>query len=166
MGRRGKQEGKQFMKDLKSSSIALILFSTILSLVSCTSDDQADVTNEKMIVELANKDTTLQHEYILISESPDVQDDFERALKNKDLRFVGIMGFALIVPGVPDHLWSFGNIDRVKVIWGTSDSYADSTELARQIWSESYATRYNKLLLLYIEENPSDFSADTLNLPD
>jgi hypothetical protein len=69
-----------------------------------------------------------------------------------------VMGFALEVPGVPDYYESYSAAHGVKVIAGTSDSPADSADLAWQEFAEDYARRYNALLLQHLSEGAGDSS--------
>lgn len=41
--------------------------------------------------------------YVTVSENANYMDDFSKSIRDGDLRFTGIMGYALIVPGVLDY---------------------------------------------------------------
>jgi hypothetical protein len=72
--------------------------------------------------------------------------DCQRAIARNDFRFVGVAGYALDVPGVPDYQTRYWKSNGVKVIAGTSDvGQRDFNEAAR-----AYARRYNAALLKYL----------------
>jgi hypothetical protein len=72
--------------------------------------------------------------------------DCQRAIARNDFRFVGVAGFVLDVPGVPDYQARYWKTNGVKVIAGTSDvGHRDFNEVAR-----AYANRYNAALLKYL----------------
>ena len=69
--------------------------------------------------------------------------DCQRAIARHDLRFVGVAGLALDVPGVADYQTRYWKTNGVKIIAGTSDvGLRDFNEAAR-----ADATRYNAALL-------------------
>jgi len=77
--------------------------------------------------------------------------DFRRAIARHDFRFVGVAGFALDVPGVPDYQTRSWKTNGVKVIAGTSDvGHRDFNAAARV-----YATRHNAALLKYLATHRS-----------
>ena len=47
--------------------------------------------------------------------------DCKRAITHRDFRFIGVAGYALDVPDVPDYQTAIGRTNGVKVITGTSD---------------------------------------------
>jgi hypothetical protein len=79
-------------------------------------------------------------------ESANAEQDCSRAIAHRDFRFVGVAGYALDVPGVPDYQTRYWKTNGVKVMTGTSD-VGDLTfnEPARK-----YARRYNARLLKYL----------------
>ncbi|TKB53571.1 MAG: hypothetical protein E8D50_07685 [Nitrospira sp.] len=82
--------------------------------------------------------------------------DLETAMTHGDYRFVGLMGYSLMVPGVDQDLFrknyepKFG----FKVIEGTSDYFEipEQEELVRI--GTTYAERYNRLLEKEIANKP------------
>ena len=108
------------------------LFVLIVSAATCTSSGVSDdgISRELKRIEFA-----------------DPAADLELAMENGDCRFIGIMGYALEVPG---KYWrsSYG----VRVIEGTSDVII-SPEYGRLLGiARRYAERYNQLLLEKIEK--------------
>jgi hypothetical protein len=89
--------------------------------------------------------------YIKISDSAKYNEDLLAALARGDTRFVGIMGYSLEVPGVPDYVEKYDKTYGVKIIKGTSDSYSDSSGLSQSVFFRDYAEGYNKLLLNHIK---------------
>jgi len=84
-------------------------------------------------------------------EQADPEGDFRDAVKRQDLRFFGIAGFTLTVPGVPmsDENMPLLETNGVRVIPGTSDN---PVNLTLQISAARYAERYNKLLLEHLRK--------------
>lgn len=82
--------------------------------------------------------------------------DLETATKHGDYRFVGLMGYALIVPGVDKDLFhkSYEHKFGSKVIKGTSDYFEipEQEELVRI--GTAYAEQYNRLLEKEIANKP------------
>jgi len=79
--------------------------------------------------------------------------DFANAWANKDTRFVGIRGFTIELPGVPQQR-EFDLKERygVNPVEGTSD-VIDPPEIARlNAVATRYATRYNQILLRKLDE--------------
>jgi hypothetical protein len=90
---------------------------------------------------------------IIVTDSPKIhvphpekanpENDCEHALRNNDVRFVGVAGYALHVPGADDYYPRYWKTNGVKVIAGTSDVGQRPFNRAAQI----YAERYNAALL-------------------
>jgi hypothetical protein len=77
--------------------------------------------------------------------------DCQRAIARHDLRFVGVAGYALDVPGVADYQTRYWKSNGVKVITGTSDiGEREFNDAAR-----AYASRYNAALLKYLAPHRS-----------
>ncbi len=93
-----------------------------------------------------SKRDTFIKQTIVELERADPARDLQAALLRGDKRFVGVMGFALEVPGVEDyyeHYKSYG----VRVIEGTSD-FIENDDIRRlNELAYKYALRYNRLLL-------------------
>ena len=79
------------------------------------------------------------------------EQDCKRAIAHRDLRFVGVAGYALDVPGVPNYHERYWKTNGVKVIEGTSDvGNRPFNDAAR-----TYARRYNEELLKYLSTHSS-----------
>jgi hypothetical protein len=74
------------------------------------------------------------------------EQDCRRAIGRHDLRFVGVAGYALDVPGVADYQTRYWKTNGVKVIARTSDI----GDLAFNKAARKYARRYNAQLLIYL----------------
>src|SRR5712692_62353 len=61
-------------------------------------------------------------------ERADPEDDCRRAVNGGDVRFVGIMSFAMSVPGVENYDELYSHTNGVKVIKGTTDTPADAEQ--------------------------------------
>jgi len=74
------------------------------------------------------------------------------ALEEGDLRFVGVMGVGLMVPGVEGYKQKYRPKYGVKIIPLTSDAIEGETHLEFQRVAKDYAERYNRLLLKEIDK--------------
>ena len=74
-------------------------------------------------------------------------------IKMGDLRFVGIRGYAVEVPGVGEN--KLTQEQGVRIIEGTSDAITGEQAAKFQEKAKSYAEKYNRLLLDYLKkQNP------------
>jgi hypothetical protein len=91
-------------------------------------------------------------------ESSDPGADVTAAIGRGDLRFIGIAGYTVTVPGVLNVTGQPSDKDNerlvarqgVRVLEGTSD---DKAALAFQLAAIRYAERYNTLLLQHLKQN-------------
>jgi hypothetical protein len=75
--------------------------------------------------------------------------DFAAAKQNGDLRLLAVMGYARVVPGVPEYDKKYAKYIGVKVIPGTTDAIT-SPEQGRILDAvDSYAVKYNRLVIAY-----------------
>lgn len=137
------------MESRKVNALASAMFVALVLLTSCTTADQGEKANDDTTQREA-QGMTPERVYIQVSDTASFREDFEEAVKNGDTRFVGVMGYSLEVPGVPDYEEKYSKSHGVKVIEGTSDSYPDSASLARNVFYRDYATGYNELLLRHL----------------
>ena len=102
------------------------------------------------------KATGLPNPELRKMENANAENDFREAITNHDLRFVGMMGYSLIIPGVEDlekyrlYRKHFG----VRVIEGTSDVIISEEHRHLQGLAYNYALQYNKLLIIFIDGHP------------
>ena len=77
----------------------------------------------------------------------DPRRELAAALRRRDWRFIGIQGYAVSVPGVPDRDPLYPAQVAMNVVSGTSDGVwaPEVARLNRAGWA--YAERYNRLLL-------------------
>lgn len=73
--------------------------------------------------------------------------DFEAAKKAGDLRFIGMMGYAMVVPGVPDYETRYSKRVGVKVVKGTTDAITSREQDRLQEAVRAYAEKYNELVI-------------------
>ncbi len=95
----------------------------------------------------AQKDTGPTGQFALPHpEKAHPEQDCARSIRKGDLRFIGVRGFTINMPGVADdHYWSkYG----YKVIQGTSDAGDREFNDA----ATKYAARYNTVLLKHLQE--------------
>ena|SRR5436190_24140689 len=89
--------------------------------------------------------------------SANPEQDCIRATGRHDLRFVGVAGFALDVPGVPDYQIRYRKVNGVKIITGTSDAGDRVFNDA----ARNYARRYNAKLLKYLSTHKASNAKQT-----
>jgi hypothetical protein len=88
-------------------------------------------------------------ESITLDSAANVENEFNKAIMNKDFRFVGIYEFAKKIPGMKnddENIRKYG----VKYIKGTSDNFNNLNGFNFQIYAEKYAIQYNAKLLDYL----------------
>ena len=73
--------------------------------------------------------------------------DMEKNFAGGDKRFIGIYGYALSCPGVPDEAHDLTVTHGIKPIHGTSDALESPEYAALQEKAMSYARTYNQALL-------------------
>ena len=131
----------------------LILILLLVYSVSCNNEKQQSSSMKLEIDSTTDISVSEEHTFIDVLENALYQDDFNESIKRGDYRFVGVMGFALIIPGVPDYDEKYEKSNSVKIIEGTTDSYEDSVALRIAVFKNEYATSYNKLLLEYLSKD-------------
>lgn len=110
------------------------------------SKDVGPISNESATYDSNGLEEVLQ----LAANTADYQEDFHQAIGRGDKRFIGVMGFTVQIPGVPDSDENIVKSYGVRIIEGTSESYDDSASRARQVFCEGYAKSYNELLLHHL----------------
>jgi hypothetical protein len=88
-------------------------------------------------------------DFIKIEITANLTNDFTAAIATNDLRFVGYMGYSLVVPGVKNFYSRYEKSNGVKIIDGTSDVISPTTFPAGV--AHHYAAGYNELLLQYLK---------------
>ena len=73
--------------------------------------------------------------------------EVDAAVSTGDLRFVGVMGIGLIVPGVPDYHEKYAAKYGVRVIENTSDAIESKEHGRLQEVAYEYAEKYNRRLI-------------------
>jgi hypothetical protein len=76
--------------------------------------------------------------------------DFATAKAKGDVAFLGMKGYAITVPGVPDYDEKYAKFAGVKVIRGTTDAIKTDGQRRIQDAVQNYAERYNHLVLDYL----------------
>ena len=95
-------------------------------------------------------------DYIKIAVTANPTNDFKLAIATNDVRFVGYMGYALVVPGVTNYYGGYDKSNGVKIIAGTSD-VVSPTSFPSDL-ADRYASAYNALLLQYEFASARDFA--------
>lgn len=79
--------------------------------------------------------------------------DWQKAKKSKDMKFIGLFGFTLLVPGVEKGQFNaYVKANGVHAIKGTSDARTSEEQSILQDKARAYAEKYNRLLLKYLQE--------------
>ncbi|MBK7091942.1 MAG: hypothetical protein IPH59_09525 [bacterium] len=131
---------------LKSTALLIALFAI---LTGCKNSAQRDGASSDSTLS-ATKELPIEHSYIEVLDDANFEVDFGRAIANGDERFVGVMGYALEIPGVPQFYEKYSKTHFVKVIKGTTDDYEESSSMSRAVFYYEYARGYNKLLLNHL----------------
>ena len=131
----------------------IFVFIMIGLFVSCNKDEQQAKSMKIEIDTTALNSNSDYRLFIKVADNADYRSDFKTSIEKGDYRFVGVMGFALITPGVPDYDEKYEKSNSVKIIEGTTDSYEDSVALRIAVFKNEYATSYNKLLLEYLSKD-------------
>jgi len=82
-----------------------------------------------------------------------VEVDLARSLQNGDMRFFGVYGYSVMVPGVTNYNEAYAGTFGVKVIAGTSD-FLEPGRIRLQSAATRYAMAYNRLLARHIASLP------------
>ena len=75
--------------------------------------------------------------------------DVAEAIRRGDFRFIGVMGYAVTLPGVEDYGEQYQSYG-VRIIEGTSDVIANDAVRLLNEQAYRYAERYNKLLMKHL----------------
>jgi hypothetical protein len=81
--------------------------------------------------------------------------EFRRYEKEANGRFLGVLGFALAVPGVEDFERNYSYAKDVFVIPKTSDSFQSQEELDYNRRAEEFARLYNRQILKQKKKEPN-----------
>lgn len=85
------------------------------------------------------------------------------ALARGDSRFVGVMGYSLVVPGVTNFPTMTDDFKRVRIIPNTSDVILNRAHEHLQEVASDYATRYNLELMRRLEAKTDASNAAQAN---
>ena len=95
--------------------------------------------------------TTNEQQELQRLENAHPKDDLAADIKNGELHFLGIRGYTLTAPGVPDYRDRYANKIPLRIIEGTSDAIASEGERKLQVAATDYAKSYNLQLVKYLE---------------
>lgn len=103
------------------------------------------------------KETQLPDELLRIANA-NPEDDLKEAIRQKDFRFLGVHGYSLDIPGIPDSMYVhlYSDSSKVRVIKGTTDAITSEQQGKLQPIAWKYARAYNTLLLNYLKNKTSD----------
>ena len=132
--------------------IVLILIGLLIIWVDCSNDSPKSKNMSKEKAAMLNQEVNPERIIIKLSPNANFQDDFDQSISDGDFRFVGVFGYTVDVPGVPNYNEKYRKTNGVKVIEGTTDSYQgiDSEEAQNATFFKEYAVNYNALLLEYL----------------
>lgn len=109
--------------------------------------------NDCDIHEYGSENIVPPYEFITIDlDHANPEADCKRAIRKDDMRFVGMLSFAVFVPGVDDYSDHYSTTNGVKIIKGTTDTPQGDQEVRFQDRAEIYAEAYNRCLLKYLAE--------------
>src|ERR1700731_2674050 len=83
----------------------------------------------------------------------DPKADFAAAKMKGDLRFLAMIGYSRFVPGVPDYDRKYSKVVGLRMIRGTTDAITSDEQRHLQDAVQSYAERYNKLVVDYLSKH-------------
>ena len=132
---------------IKSILVLIIVFS-----VSCNNEKQQANSTKQETDSTTDISVSEEYTFIDVLENALYQNDFNESIKREDYRFIGVMGYDMIVPGVPDYYEKYSQSCSVKIIKGTTDDY-DSVSIKNAVFFREYARNYNNLLLKYLSQN-------------
>ena len=104
----------------------------------------------------ASQGTAGQTGHLLLGAMADADPatDLRQAISRHDLRFIGIYGFSLSVPGTPrDGFNLLVGLKGINAVEGTSDTPQTEGESRLQDRAERYALRYNQSLLRFLKQS-------------
>jgi len=109
--------------------------------------------NDRDIHKYGSENIAAPHEFISVDvEHANPEVDCKNALRKNDMRFVGMLSFAVFVPGVGDYEDRYSRTNGVKILKGTTDTPKGAKEVRFQDRAEIYAEAYNRCLLKYLTE--------------
>ena len=89
--------------------------------------------------------------------------DVIKNLKNNDMRFIGVYGFTIMLPGIPDeYKFKIAKQYGIRAIKGTSDKIESSLHSDLISKAYGYAYEYNKILVKALRDKDS-ISRITIN---
>src|SRR5205823_8479137 len=83
----------------------------------------------------------------------DPAEDFAAAEKKGDITLFAIMGYAKVVPGVPEYDKKYAKYIGTKLIPGTTDAITSREQGKVLDDVQTYAEKYNKLVIAYFEKH-------------
>ena len=96
---------------IKSILVLIIVFS-----VSCNNEKQQANSTKQETDSTTDISVSEEYTFIDVLENALYQNDFNESIKREDYRFIGVMGYAMIVPGVPDYYEKYSQSYSVKII--------------------------------------------------
>lgn len=80
--------------------------------------------------------------------------EFQQALERGDLRAIGVCGFACLAEGVEGSDYDLIRGRPLNIIAGTSDAIGGPDVARLDAVADTYATRYNRLLIEHLKAHP------------
>jgi hypothetical protein len=122
---------------MKSCVLAALTLASFWSLLGCSTRPECkpEVTSSANLAKYLHADPVT---------------DALKAIKQRDLRFLAVRGYAVVVSGVPDFREKYASKYTYRVIDGTSDTFSNVGERNLQLQVRDYAKNYNQTLLKHL----------------
>jgi len=76
---------------------------------------------------------------------------FEKAILTNNFNFLGVMGYSVVVPGIPQDLSElYRRKGQVSVLPGTGDEILYSSQMVYMEQAMTFSSNYNRLLLRFL----------------
>jgi hypothetical protein len=125
----------------------IILIIAVVGIFSCKSKEDSPRNIE---ADLAKREI-IRRSIALLQNNPDSMALSE--LKRDSIYFLGVMGYALDVPGVDNYYKNFSDHVPVKVIEGTGDFITSKEVAILNDMARKYCLRYNNVVLRWIKDH-------------
>ncbi|MDB6130364.1 MAG: hypothetical protein JWM04_1471 [Verrucomicrobiales bacterium] len=140
------------LNNMKPFGLLVCLLGLGISCSTETSSSPKSNSSSNVVVTTVprtNAPFVLPAEFIRLT-TADPTNDFNKAILEKDFRYIGLMGFSLYTPGVTPTTPFQRN--RINVVEGTSDYIRSDEQLEGQNAIEKYAKVYNLLMQDYLSK--------------
>ena len=128
--------------------VQILILIFVVGICSCSRNN-----NEPRKNELNSEEHSIVHQSLIQVTETNPDSTAAKAIEQDRIFFLGIMGYALIVPGVDNYYERFQNQIPVKVIEGTSDFITSEEVRTLNAKARQYALRYNAVVLQWVQNH-------------